>query len=161
MKVHVVVETPRGSRNKYEWDEHERVMRLDRFVPGAVSFPADYGFIPDTRAVDGDPLDAIVLLQEPTFPGVWIKARPIGVCWIDAEKYCEPKVICVARDDPFGDEWRDISDLPKPTLDEITQFFDVYKDFDGGHGSHTEGFEGHKVASEVIRQARRALRGVS
>src|SRR3954453_6031487 len=80
VKIDVVIETPRGSRNKYEWDEKHGGMRLGRRAPGAVAFPADYGFVPGTSSVDDDPLDALVLLDEPTFPGICVRARPIGVC---------------------------------------------------------------------------------
>jgi inorganic pyrophosphatase len=157
VKVDVVVEVPGGSRNKYEWDEKRGVIRLDRRIPGAVAFPADYGFIPDTLSVDRDALDALVLLQEPTFPGVWVTARPIGVCWVDAGKYREPKVICAPVDDPGHDGLRDITDVPETTLEEITQFFNVYKQFDNGHDARADGFDGHKVASAIVRKARKAL----
>ena len=155
VKVDVVIEAPRGSRNKYEWDGERRVMRLDRRIPGAVSFPADYGFVPDTCGVDGDPVDALVLLSEPTFPGIWVTARPVGVCWTDAEKYHEPKLICAPVDDPSYAEIVDISDVPQHVIDEITQFFDVYKDFDDGHGSSVLRFEGHEAARQIVRKARK------
>jgi inorganic pyrophosphatase len=157
VKVDVVVEVPRGSRNKYEWDEERRVIRLDRRIPGAVVFPADYGFIPETVAVDRDPLDALVLLQEPTFPGVWVTARPIGVCWVDAGKYREPKLICAPIDDPSHAALRDITDVPDTMLGEIAQFFNVYKELDDGHDARADGFDGHKVACAIVRKARKAL----
>ncbi len=153
-----MIEIPRGSRNKYEWDDERRVMRFDRRIPGAVTYPRDYGFIPDTLAADGDPVDALVLLEEPTFPGIWITARPVGVCWTDAEKYREPKIICVPVHDPSYASVADISELPQYMLDEIKQFYDVYKDFDDGHASHFTGFDDAKAARDIIRKARTEAR---
>jgi len=155
VKVDVFVETPRGSRNKYEWDHRHGTMRLDRRVPGAVAFPADYGFVPETLASDGDPLDALVLLDEPSYPGIVVCARPIGVCWVDAPKYREPKLICAPLDDPTYASARDIRDLPTALLEEIQQFFDVYKDLDDGHDARADGFDGHQVARDVVHHARR------
>ena len=155
VKVDVVIEAPRGSRNKYEWDAERRVMRLDRRIPGAVAFPADYGFVPDTRGVDGDPVDALVLLEEPTFPGIWVTARPVGVCWIDAEKYHEPKLICAPVGDPSYGTVHDITEVPQHVIDEIKQFFDVYKDLDDGHDSSVLRFEGADSARRIVREARK------
>ena len=154
VKVDVVIEIPRGSRNKYEWDERRRVMRFDRSVAGAVAFPADYGFIPQTCSDDGDPLDALVLLDEPTFPGIWVLTRPVGVCWTDAGKYQEPKIICVPVNDPSYTRVRDLGDLPDVVRDEIQQFFNVYKDFDDGHDSRFMRFDDHNAAKAVIRNSR-------
>src|SRR3954447_16707575 len=96
----VVVEIPRGSRNKYEFDEERGVMRLDRRLLGAIVFPADYGFVPGTRGADGEKLDALVLLDEPTYPGIWISARAIGVSWIGTKDGREAKLLCVPVGDP-------------------------------------------------------------
>ena len=84
--IDIVVEIPKGSRNKYEYDEERRVIRLDRRLLSAMNYPADYGYVPETRAEDGDPLDALVLVDDPTFPGCWVKARPIGIFWMEDEK---------------------------------------------------------------------------
>jgi inorganic pyrophosphatase len=157
--IDVLIEVPRGSRNKYEWDPQRRLMRLDRRIPGAVSYPADYGFIPDTLAVDGDPLDALVLLQEPTYPGVLVVARPVGVCWVSEEGYREAKVICAPIDDPSARNIVDIGDLPKFVLDEICQFFNVYKELDDRPNAHCDGFEGREVARSVITEAQAAAKG--
>ena len=89
-----------GSRNKYEYDHEQHVIRLDRRLFSATVYPADYGFIPDTLAEDGDPLDAIVLLEEPTFPGCWITARPVGVFWMTDDKGPDAKIVCVPAGDP-------------------------------------------------------------
>src|SRR4051812_15578024 len=133
MKLDVVVETPRGMRNKYEWDPDARRMRLDRRVPGALSFPVDYGFVPDTVAIDGDALDALVVLEEPAFPGVVVSVRPVGVCWICNGDEREPKILCVPVRNPSYDAVKDLDGLPQHLLDEIAQFFDCYKDLQKGH----------------------------
>jgi len=105
--------------------------------------------------VDGDALDALVLLDEPAYPGIIVSVRPIGVCWVDASKYREPKVICVPTDDQTYAAARDIHDLPAALLEEVQQFFDVYKDLDRGHDARSDGFDGHQVARDVVHHARR------
>ena len=154
MKVDVVVETPRGSRNKYEWDPGANRMRLDRRVPGAVSFPVDYGYIPDTTASDGDPLDVLLLLQESTFPGVVVEARPVGVCWICDSGDREPKIVCVSTTDPTYSSIKDLAGVPSHILDEIEQFFDCYKDLEPGKFSRFDGFEDADAARRVIRDCK-------
>ena len=98
--IDVVVEIPRGSRNKYEMDKERGVIRLDRRLFSATFYPADYGYIPDTLGEDGDPLDALVLLDDPTFPGCWVSARPVGVFWMADDKGPDAKIICVPAGDP-------------------------------------------------------------
>src|SRR5687768_11615475 len=92
--IEVLVEIPKGSRNKYEWDHERHVMRLDRRLLSAMTYPGDYGFVPETLAEDGDPLDAIVLVDDATFPGCLVKARPVGVFWMEDEKGPDAKIIC-------------------------------------------------------------------
>ena len=123
----VVIEIPRGSRNKYEYDHEMHVMRLDRRLFSATVYPADYGFVPDTLAGDGDPLDVLVLLEDPTFPGCWVRVRAIGVFWMEDEKGPDAKIMCVPVHDPVYEDIRDISQLRPALLDEIEHFFDVYK----------------------------------
>ena len=154
--VEIVIEVPRGSRNKYEWDAKTKLMRLDRRVPGAVSFPADYGFIRGTLSSDGDPLDALVLLDEPTFPGICVTARPVGVCWTTSPSSSpEPKLICVPLDDPSFEQIHELGDVPKYKVDEMRQFFDTYKVLDNGDDCHTDHFDGRDVALTTIRKARK------
>ena len=138
--VDVVVEIPRGSRNKYEWDHEQHVMRLDRRLFSATVYPADYGFIPDTLAEDGDPLDAIVLLEEPTFPGCWITARPVGVFWMTDDKGPDAKIVCVPAEDPRWTDVNEITDVPELLRAEIEHFFDVYKMLEPGKHSTIDGF---------------------
>ena len=108
--IDVMVEIPRGSRNKYEYDHENHVFRLDRRLFSATFYPADYGFVPDTLAEDGDPLDALVLLDEPTFPGCMVESRPVGVFWMTDEKGPDAKIICVACGDPM---WESIHNLDR------------------------------------------------
>ena len=151
--VDVVVEIPRGSRNKYEYDEERGVMRFDRRLLGAIGFPADYGFVPDTIGADGDALDALVLLDEPTYPGVWVASRPVGVSWIGTGHGREAKLLCVAVGDPAYDEVHDLDDLPTHVRLEIGQFFEVYKALDDGTTTTDEGQEGRAAARRVLAEA--------
>lgn len=155
--IDVVVEIPKGSRNKYEFDHERGVMRLDRRLLSAMTYPADYGFVPDTLGEDGDPLDVLVLVDDPTFPGCWIKARPIGIFWMEDEAGPDAKVICVP-DDPFSETIVDIDDLSDALRSEIEHFFDVYKLLEPNKSSSTKGYEGRDRAVEVIEDARKRAR---
>lgn len=127
MQISVVVEIPKGSRNKYEIDHDTGEVWLDRNLFTATQYPADYGFIPDSLAGDGDPLDVLVLLDEPTFPGCHIHARPIGVFWMRDEAGPDAKVLCVPAGDPRWEHLQDLADVPEHLLAEIHHFFEVYK----------------------------------
>ena len=155
--IEVVVEVPRGSRNKYEFDHDRHVMHLDRRLFSATVYPADYGFVPDTLAEDGDPLDALVLLEEPVFPGCWVRARPIGIFWMEDEKGPDAKIICVPVDDPRWDQVRDLADMPAHLRSEIHHFFDVYKALEPGKSTSTTGFEGREAALGEIAASRARL----
>ena len=109
--IHVVIEIPRGSRNKYEIDHETGRVFLDRRLFTATTYPADYGFIPDTLGGDGDPLDALVLLEDPVYPGVWVEARPVGVLYMHDEAGEDAKIICVPPKEP---RWNDVHDLARP-----------------------------------------------
>ena len=134
MEFDVVIEIPRGSRNKYEVDHESGLIRLDRTLFTATQYPADYGFIPNTLGEDGDPLDAMVLVQEPTFPGCLIRSRPIGMFRMTDEKGGDDKVICVPAGDPRQEHLRDLHDLPEFYRLEIHHFFTVYKAAGAGQG---------------------------
>jgi inorganic pyrophosphatase len=151
--VDVVVEIPRGSRNKYEFDHDRHVLRLDRRLFSATVYPADYGFIPDTLGEDGDPLDALVLLDEPVFPGCWVRARPVGVFWMTDDKGPDAKIVCVPAGDPRWEQVVEIDDVPKLERAEIEHFFEVYKMLEPGKHSMTRGFEGVDAAWEEIQAA--------
>jgi inorganic pyrophosphatase len=128
----VVIEIPKGQRNKYEMDHETGRIRLDRMLFTSTRYPADYGFIEDTLADDGDPLDALVILDEPTFPGCLIKCRAIGMFRMRDEKGLDDKVLCVAATDPRMAHLTDISDVSDFDRLEIQHFFEVYKALEPG-----------------------------
>jgi inorganic pyrophosphatase len=132
MEFDVFIEIPKGTRNKYELDHKTGRLRLDRTLFTATQYPADYGFIEETLGQDGDPLDALVLLPEPTFPGCLIKARAIGMFRMTDEKGPDDKVLCVPAGDPRQEHLRDIHHVPEFDRLEIQHFFEVYKDLEPG-----------------------------
>lgn len=126
----VFIEVPKGSRNKYEWDAATGRFFLDRMLFTSAQYPSDYGFIPDTLAEDGDPLDALVLLEEPTFPGCHIRVKPVGVFEMWDEKGTDHKILTVPIKDARWGWVNDIEDVPQHILREIAHFFSVYKDLE-------------------------------
>ena len=150
----MVVEIPAGSRNKYEMDHETGRINLDRTLFTATTYPTDYGYVEDTAAEDGDPLDAIVLLEEPTFPGCGIRVRPIGVFWMHDEKGPDAKLLCVPADDPRWQDTETISDLAPHLLSEISHFFDVYKDLEPGKHTDVRGWQDRDDAESVLNSAR-------
>ncbi|WP_370328330.1 inorganic diphosphatase [Euzebya sp.] len=153
MTVEVYVEIPKGSRNKYEWDHETGAFRLDRMLYSAVHYPGDYGFIPDTWSGDDDPLDALVLLGDPTFPGCTITARVVGVFDMTDDKGWDAKIITVADADPRWAEVHDLHDLPGHVLKEVQHFFSVYKDLEG-KAVTVDGFRSRDAALDQIAQDR-------
>jgi inorganic pyrophosphatase len=149
----VFVEIPSGSRNKYEWDEDLGGIVLDRRLFTSMSYPADYGFIEGTVAEDGDPLDALVLVGEPTFPGCRIRIRAVGVFHMADEKGPDEKVLCVPLHDPSWSVISDIHDVPPQLRNEIEHFFQVYKDLEGKE-TVTRGYGNRAEARAVIEAAR-------
>jgi inorganic pyrophosphatase len=125
--VDAVVEIPRGSRNKYEYDEDLKAFRLDRVLYSSVHYPTDYGFIPDTLAPDGDHLDILIIVEEPTFTGCIVRARPIGCLDMIDEKGHDQKVLAVPLGDPRFASVMDIDDISPHWLSEIENFFNTYK----------------------------------
>jgi inorganic pyrophosphatase len=121
------IEIPRGSRNKYEYDEVTKTFRLDRVLYSSVHYPTDYGFIPETLAPDGDHLDVLVLVEEPTFPGCLIEVRPLGGLDMSDEKGSDFKVLAVPVGDPRFDEYHSLEDVGQHWLREIETFFATYK----------------------------------
>ncbi len=130
--IHVVIEIPRGSRNKYEIDHEDGKVYLDRRLFTATTYPADYGFVPDTLAGDGDPLDALVLLEDPVYPGVIVECRPVGVLYMRDEAGEDAKLICVPPKEPRFANVNDISELTPQLVEEIQHFFNVYKALEPG-----------------------------
>lgn len=157
--VEAVIEIPRGSTNKYEYDHHRDVLLLDRHLFSATTYPADYGFVPDTLAEDGDPLDVLVILEEATFPGCHIRARPIGMFTMSDEHGPDCKIVAVPFGDPRWEPVRDLEGLPPGLTAEIGHFFDVYKDLEPEKWTEVGAFSGPAQAWEEIRKARSALTG--
>ena len=123
----VIIEIPKGSTNKYELDKETGLLRLDRVLYSAVHYPADYGFIPRTYCDDGDPLDALVLGQEPLFPLTIVEARAVGVMRMRDEKGLDDKIVAVSVKDPSFADFRDKSQLPPHVLRQVRRFFEDYK----------------------------------
>lgn len=156
MEIEVFIEIPKGSRNKYEYDHEQNCIRLDRMLFSSMHYPADYGFIPKTLGQDGDPLDALVLLWEPTFPGCLIEARPIGLFKMTDEKGPDEKILCVPVKDPWWNYLKELDEVPPHLLREIEHFFTVYKDLEKkkvGVG----GWAGREEAEKIILQCRERL----
>ena len=126
----VLIEIPKGSRNKYEYDFDLHKIRFDRMLFSSMMYPADYGFVPETLALDDDPLDVLVLGHEPTFPMCVMEVKPIGVFHMADEKGPDEKIICVPVSDPIWNDKKDIFDLNPHRLKEIEHFFQVYKDLE-------------------------------
>jgi inorganic pyrophosphatase len=126
-----VVEIPKGSRNKYEWDEELQAIRLDRFLFSSVVYPTDYGYIPDTLGADGDPVDAMVTVSEPTFPGCRIRVKAIALFKMRDDKGEDEKILCVPLSDPNWNTLEKLDDLPQAFRDEISHFFSIYKTPEG------------------------------
>ncbi|HET9690363.1 MAG TPA: inorganic diphosphatase [Acidimicrobiales bacterium] len=155
MEIVVVVEIPKGTRNKYESDEGGAIW-LDRTLFTATQYPEDYGFVPGTLAEDGDPVDAMVLLEEPTFPGCHIKARPIGVFKMTDEEGVDAKLLCVPATDPRSAGITELEHVPHYELDEIAHFFEIYKALEPGKSTQPGGWEGREAAEAAIVAGRAA-----
>lgn len=153
----MVVEIPRGSRNKYEVDHATGEIFLDRMLFTATRYPADYGFIPETLAEDGDPLDVLVLLDEPTFPGCRIRVRPVGVFLMEDQGAADHKIIAVPAGDPRWASVGDISDVPDHFRRELEHFFSVYKELEDKKTA-VLGWMGADDARTVIEKAAASFR---
>jgi inorganic pyrophosphatase len=129
--LNAIVEIPRGSRNKYELDKRTGLFKFDRLLYSAVYYPGDYGFLPRTLADDGDPLDVLVMVTEPTFTGCLIGVRPIGVFAMRDEKGLDEKVLAVPVKDPLYEEMRELDAVPRHFLREVEHFFAIYKELEG------------------------------
>ena len=150
----VFVEIPAGSRNKYEYDEELGGIALDRRLFTAMTYPADYGFVEGTLGEDGDPLDALVLVSDPTFPGCRIRVRPIGVFHMTDEKGPDEKVLCVPLGDPSFERVRDVFDVNAELRDEIEHFFQRYKDLEPSKLTVTRGWGSRNEAVAILAEAR-------
>jgi inorganic pyrophosphatase len=151
--VTVIIEIPKGSRNKYEFDKKTGFIKFDRMLFSAVHYPSDYGFIPDTLAQDGDPLDALVLVWEPTFPGCLIQARPIGLFKMWDEKGPDEKILCVPVHDPLWNHLSSLNECPPHLLKEIEHFFKIYKDLEHKK-TGVEGWQDLDAALKSIEESK-------
>ncbi|HEX5241265.1 MAG TPA: inorganic diphosphatase [Candidatus Limnocylindrales bacterium] len=155
--IEVVVEIPRGSRNKYEWDERAGVFRLDRVLSSAVYYNFDYGFVEDTRADDGDHTDALLVIDEPTFPGLHVWARPVGALEMRDEKGQDVKILCVAVGDPNQAHVEELEQIRPHRLVEIEHFFETYKLLED-KTVEVLGWRDRQRALEVLQADRDAFR---
>ena len=150
MEFDVTIEIPKGERNKYEVDHESGRMRLDRMLFTSTQYPADYGYIENTLGLDGDPLDALVLLQSPTFPGCLIKCRAIGMFRMTDEAGGDDKVLCVPAHDPRWEALRDLDDIGEFMRMEIQHFFETYKDLEPGKSVEGANWVGREEAEAEI-----------
>ena len=156
-EVVVFVEVPMGSRNKYELDQGLGAVVLDRRLFTSMAYPADYGFIEGTLGEDGDPLDALVLVPEPTFPGCLIRCRAIGMFRMKDEKGPDEKILCVPLKDPAWMRVSDVHDIPAELRNEVEHFFQVYKDLEEAK-VETFGYGNRADAERVVAEARERAR---
>lgn len=150
--VRAIIEIPGGSKNKYELDKESGILRLDRVLYSAVHYPADYGFIPGTLAEDGDPLDVLVLLKEPTFPGCEVDIRPLGILHMLDRGVPDEKILAVPEHDPLQAEFTELGDVPKHLLAQIQHFFQTYKDLEGKR-IEAHGWENRPAAYKAITES--------
>jgi inorganic pyrophosphatase len=150
--VYCIVEIPKGSRNKYEYSKSAGIIKLDRVLWSSMHYPSDYGLIPQTYADDGDPLDILVMVNEPTFAGCVIEARPIGIFHMIDRGDPDEKILAVPSTDPLFTDYKDLSDVPKHFLTEVAHFFQTYKQLQGIQVT-PKGWENAEKAREVIVQA--------
>ncbi len=155
MEFDVTIEIPKGQRNKYEVDHATGRIRLDRMLFTSTRYPHDYGFIDGTLGEDGDPLDALVLLEEPTFPGCLIRCRAIGMFRMRDEAGGDDKVLCIPAGDPRKDHIQDLKDISEFDVLEIQHFFETYKDLEPGKSVEGATWTGRSEAEEEIEASRR------
>jgi inorganic pyrophosphatase len=152
-----IIEIPKGSRNKYEWDHEREALVLDRFLFSSVVYPTDYGFIPDTLGQDGDPLDVMCCVSESTFPGCMIDVKPIALFRMEDDKGIDDKVLCVPLSDPGWNTMEKLEDLPDRLRDEIAHFFSIYKDLEQ-KAVKVDGWYSREDAIEEIEASRQRFK---
>ncbi|MEA3342409.1 MAG: inorganic diphosphatase [Chloroflexota bacterium] len=150
--IYVVVEIPKGSRNKYEYDEEGGFVKLDRVLFSSLHYPGDYGFIPQTLHADGDPLDVLVMTNVPTFSGCVIEARPLGIFHLVDRGELDDKILAVPHTDPLFMGHHTLDDVPPHFLEEVTHFFNVYKDLESGEVIG-KGWDGVEYAHATIKHS--------
>lgn len=152
MVIDVVVEIPRGSQNKYEADHETGRIRLDRVLYSPFHYPTEYGFVENTLGEDGDPIDVMVLMSQPTFPGCIVRGRIVGLLEMTDENGVDNKILTVAADDPRMNGIETIKDVSQHTLKEIAHFFATYKELEGKE-SHVGGWQDHEVGERVLKES--------
>lgn len=152
-QVTALIECPMRSKIKYELDKRNGLLHISRVLHSAVHYPSNYGFIPQTYCRDHDPLDILVLSQEPVVPGCLMNARPIGMLWMEDSGHEDLKIIAVHANDPFFSGYNDISQLPPHVLREIRHFFEIYKELEKEGQVKVEDFHGRVDAYRVIRES--------
>lgn len=153
MTIEVIIDIPKGSRNKYEVDEKTGRIKLDRVLSSSVAYPVDYGFIPGSHAEDGDSLDVLLIVRFPTFPGCLIEARPIALMEMIDTGENDEKIVVVPEKDPYFASWKDLADIPEPLKNEINEFFATYKNLEPGKHVEIKGWKGAKAAEEMIKKS--------
>ncbi len=153
IRFDVLIEIPSGSKNKYEVDHKSGRLRLDRTLFTSTRYPQDYGYIEGTLGQDSDPLDALVFLREPTFPGCLIESRALGMYRMTDEAGGDDKVLCVPASDPRMDRFQDLDDVSPYIIREIEHFFLIYKDLEPGKSVEGASWVGRKEAEDEIRES--------
>ncbi len=158
LSVDAFIEIPKGSQNKYEFDKEAGVFRLDRVLYSPMHYPTEYGYIQNTLAEDGDPLDVLVLTTFPTFPGCVIETRVVGVLVMSDDKGQDEKLLGVAETDPRFSQVETLDDVPPHILKEIAHFFEVYKDLEGKE-TKIEGWKGREDAERILQESIQRYKG--
>lgn len=154
MAVHVVIETPAGSRTKYKWDGKRKAYAVSKVLPLGMAFPFDFGFVPDTKAADGDPLDALVIADAPLVVGCHVECRVLGALKINTDGQENDRLICVPAVSLRGAEWKTLDDLGEPLAQEITSFFESYVAREGRE-VEVIGQVGPRAAMSLVARAKR------
>jgi inorganic pyrophosphatase len=149
----VIIEIPKGSRNKYEYDKEKKMIKFDRMLFSSMVYPCDYGFFPNTLALDGDPLDVLVLTWEPTFPGCLIDVHPVALFDMEDDMGRDEKILCVPESDPLWNHIESIEQVPPHLLKEIPHFFETYKHLEHKHVKII-GWDGLETAERVLQEAK-------
>ena len=150
--IYAIIEIPKGSRNKYEYHKQAGIIKLDRVLYSSLHYPGDYGLIPRTYYDDGDPLDILVMVNVPTFPGCVIEARPLGLFRMLDRGQADDKIFAVPNTDPFYRDYHSLDDVPGHFLEEVAHFFKVYKDLEGAR-VEVIGWDNADVARDRIQYA--------
>lgn len=151
--IFAIIECPRGTRNKYELSKNSNLLILDRVLHSSVTYPHDYGLIPGTYAEDGDPLDILVLISNPTVPLTIINSKPIGILLMEDEQGLDEKIVAIAKEDPFYETYNKLSDLPEHYMNEIKEFFQTYKNLEEPKYSEITGWDGIEKAKSIINES--------